>query len=511
MPFRKVIRSWFRVHGKKLLALTANQLGISQIILPLLIIAGIGLSVYLVQQRTNLIPYAAENCQTTSSPDGTITSVKEVESKAKQLGQVKCTEQPEGINVSCPSNVNIKLPAQTVNFQVSCIKTRLQTVFWDGIDPAHITGYIIHFTWSDGHESWDFKNGGGLLERDYGFLKRGNKVFAKNKDNELTNSYVLTDFKDHTFEYNQFDNTGENMKYNPTKSFALYSSTYTGGAPGDASAIAAQVLGGTSGTTGTSAGQTVTSTATSIGSSSSTKSPSPSKSPAASKAPDNSNNNPTGGTSAGTSGTTTAPGGGGGTTVPSSLTKNEITKFQSSFSVLYTRLGTTKNTGNLKIVSEIANTELASLVSDITNCKDDAAVGTCLEKYRERFNFAKTAARLSAFYAIFNGVGGICGKADFGLTTLITAVSDNNITARVNLCQTQDLVKIWRVFTGAFRPIIATDTRWPANPTCITPPNALPNTEPINVLEHYRQAEILFKNRPGFVENTPCNGIGTTP
>lgn len=183
------------------------------------------------------------------------------------------------------------------------------------------------------------------------------------------------------------------------------------------------------------------------------------------------------------------------------LTKSEIIGFKASFDALYSRLGTTKDTGNLKVVSTIANTELTSIVSQLPTCPDDANVGPCLDqKFRTRFDFAKTAARLSAFYAIFNGVSGICVKSDFGLNPLITASSTSNTQGRVNLCTEPTAAqKIWRIFAnGKFEPVLASDTRWPANPTCASLPQ--------DVLTHYRNAETLFNTQAGFTQNTLCNG-----
>ncbi len=215
-------------------------------------------------------------------------------------------------------------------------------------------------------------------------------------------------------------------------------------------------------------------------------SPAPSSSTAASASPAGS---PTGG----------APG-----SVPVSLTKAEITQFKSSFDALYTRLGTTKDTGNLNVVSTIANNELTSIVSQLGTCPDDANVGKCLDdKFRTRFDFAKTAARLSAFYGIFNNVSGLCVKSDFGLNPLITATSSNNTQGRVNLCTEPTAArKVWRIFAaGKFEPILSTDTRWPNNPTCA----ALPQ----DVMSHYRNAEKLFSTQSGFVSNTLCDGETT--
>src|SRR5205814_10670657 len=107
-----------------------------------------------------------------------------------------------------------------------------------------------------------------------------------------------------------------------------------------------------------------------------------------------------------------SPSGSGGGTVPVPLTKAEITGFKTSFDALYARLGTTKDQGNLKVVSTLANDELTSITSQLSTCPDDANVGTCLnQKFRTRFDFAKTAARLTAFYAIFNNVSRLCVKS----------------------------------------------------------------------------------------------------
>jgi len=188
-------------------------------------------------------------------------------------------------------------------------------------------------------------------------------------------------------------------------------------------------------------------------------------------------------------------------TVPTSLTKAEITGFSNSYKALAGRLGTASNSGNLKVVSTIAGTELDSIVSQLPTCPDDASVGKCLDdKFRTRFDFAKTAARLTAFYAIFNNVSGLCVKSDFGLNPLITAASTTNTNGRVNLCTEPTAAgKIWRIFAaGKFEPVLASDTRWPANPTCATLPQ--------DVATHYRNAEKLFNTQSGFTENTLCDG-----
>ena len=199
-----------------------------------------------------------------------------------------------------------------------------------------------------------------------------------------------------------------------------------------------------------------------------------------------------------------APSASSGGSAPISLTKAEITGFKNSYDLLHARLGSTATTGNLKVTSTIAKSELDSIVSQLPTCPDDSNVGTCLDsKFRTRFDFAKTAARLTAFYAIFNNVSGICVKSDFGLNPLITATSSTNTQGRVNLCtEPAAAQKLWRVFVGGkFEPIISTDTRWPANPAC--------GTLPADVLAHYRNAETLFNTQSGFISNTLCDGKTT--
>lgn len=192
-----------------------------------------------------------------------------------------------------------------------------------------------------------------------------------------------------------------------------------------------------------------------------------------------------------------------GTTAPVvSLTKAEIIGFKNNFDAVSPRLGVASGSGNLSIVSGLASSELNSIVSQLPNCPDDANVGRCVDtNFRVRFDFAKTAARLSVFYGIFKGVQGICVKADLGLTPLITSTSQSGTAGRVNLCN-EAIAKVWRIFVPSqaakFQPIVSTDTRFPVNPTCATLPT--------DVLTHLRNAEILFNNQAGFVQNTLCDG-----
>jgi len=541
---------------------TTNQSGFSQIILPLFLIAAIGVTVFLVQQRTNLIPFAQENL--CNDPGAEDQSVKggQVADKAKDLefGNIQCHQKVENINVGCKSNVTIKVEGQPqpTNFQVGCVKTRQQTVF--------ANGFVIHFTWSDGRESWDYKkraaDGGGTLIQNTGFSKRaGANLSEKKGDGTLTGGYGITTFADKTVEYNKFGRDGDNNLFQPYESFAIYSPNYNGGVPINTAEIVRAVLG--QGTTGTS-NQPITSGSTNIGSVrnqgnsglnqscddpgdctsgncksgkciqgtlTANKECSDNSQCASNKcnagkcaAPTTTNNttnntssnstarngtsNTTSGNTTGTPVTNTTAGTGTntttGTAAPVTLTKAEITGFKASYDAFYPKLGAAKDTGNLKVVSTIANTELASIIAELPTCPDDANVGTCVDsKFRRRFDLAKTAARLSAFYATFNSIPGACVKADLGLNPLISATSQAGSTGRVNLC-TDRLVasRIWMIFAGGkFVPVLSTDTKYPQNPTCAG--------LPADVLTHFRQAEGLFKNQAGFVENTVCDGKTT--
>lgn len=543
--------------------LTTSQAGFSQIILPLFLLAAIGLSVFLVQQQTNLIPFAQENlCNAPGTEDQSVKG-GQVADKAKDLdfGNIQCHQKVENINVGCKGNITIKVEGQPqpTNFQVGCIKTRQQTVF--------ANGFVIHFTWSDGRESWDYKkraaDGGGTLIQNTGFSKRaGTNLSEKKGDGTLTGGYGITTYADKTVEYNKFGRDGDNNLFQPYESFAIYSPNYNGGVPNNTAEIVQAALG--QGSAGTS-NQPITSGSTNIGSVrnqgnsglnqscdhpgdctsgncksgkciqgtlTANKECSDNSQCASNKcnagkcaAPTGTNNTTNNTSTNRTTGNTTTTNNTSVTnnttgapvtntttttnntttgTVPVALTKAEITGFKASYDAFYPKLGAAKDTGNLKVVSTIANTELASIIAELPTCPDDANVGTCVDsKFRRRFDLAKTAARLSAFYATFNSIPGACVKADLGLNPLISATSQAGSTGRVNLC-TDRLVasRIWMVFGGGkFVPILSTDTKYPQNPTCAGLPT--------DVLAHFRQAEGLFKTQTGFIENTVCDGKTT--
>ncbi len=229
---------------------------------------------------------------------------------------------------------------------------------------------------------------------------------------------------------------------------------------------------------------------------------SPSPSSSASSSPSGSASASPSGSASPAASTSPAPSAssGGGGTIPISLTKAEIIGFKSSFDALNQRLPASPS-GNLRIVSTLAKNELTSIVNELPTCPDNANVGQCIDsKFRTRFDLAKTAARLSAFYAVFNDIPGICVKADLGLNPLFTATSANNTTGRVNICNDRRVPqKIWMIFAGGtFTPILSTDQKFKPNPTCATLPT--------DVITHYRNAETLFKNQPGFIQNTFCDG-----
>lgn len=526
-----------------------SQRGAAQILLPLFLIAAVALTVYIAQQRTNLIPFAADG---------------------------DCT--PKNATLATPDsastgNVNPAGKKETVNGKTKAyIEKREQWIEPDG-------SYVIKFTWTDGRISWDFKNSTGVLDSNGYALSRDGKCTKVKKTNGKgqnlivpagKDAAVLTKFEDGTEEYNYFikkvasgPNEESNWTYDVAESYSLYGGTTGSGKTGDACTQPSDCQSGTCtnekcASQGSKAGGdactkgvecqsgTCTNSKCAGGSSATGKacddnsdcasnkcennkcvavsasgSPKSSSSPKASSGSSGNNGgNNSGGGSGGTSSPTpttsippasVAPSASvptantPGTGAPVSLTKAEITSFKASFDALYTRLGTAKDTGNLKIVADIANTELASIASQLSTCPDDANVGPCLDsKFRTRFDLAKTAARLAAFYGIFNNVSGLCVKSDFGLNPLITATSTTSASGRVNLCSEPTAARrIWKIFVNSkFEDILTTDTRFPANPTCAT----LPSTEPVNVMDHYRKAEALFSTQPGFIANTLCDG-----
>lgn len=582
-----------------------NQSGFSGVILPLFLLAAIGISVYLVQQRTNLIPFAQEN----NPPNGCV----KITPQKRFVRYKNCTAADK----SCADTTNL-LPStgeQDVNKDFT-------------FDGKIVAGYPLKETvweWTNGWKSYGTKgprlakdNGKGDLDPANGldgdritiskgrFDSPGGKGYEQTDSDGLTNGVNKSKYGGGVIVEFSYDKLGTNLQgvstpgtrtYDPSRTYAFApqdpnsnvkcdggggngggatgskkngetcdpnqgsqcksgvcsnSKCVQGSKKGDESCRNPEECQSNTCTNGKCAGgSTVTGRACDEDSDcasnkcdsktnkcvSVTASKSPSPTPRASGAITPS---PTGGDTwqevdeprciaacAGTfpsgakcffnqarnmyncSGVAPSPIA-SPTAIPTgappvvTLTKAEITGFKGSFDALFARLGTAKDNGNLKIVSTIANTELTSIVSQLPSCPDDANVGTCVDsKFRTRFDLAKTAARLSAFYAIFNSIPGLCVKADIGLNPLITATSQAGTPGRVNLCSDRLVAtKIWMIFiAGKFSPILSTDSRFPANPTCAS--------LPADVLSHYRNAESLFKTQAGFIQNTVCDGKTT--
>jgi hypothetical protein len=548
--------------------LSLNQRGASQILLPLFLLAAIGLGVYLTQQQTELTPSAQEttaptgckkvtpgtrsvkykNCQSASEPCGDETS-----------SQASSGEQDVDANFQFAGKTVASYPLKEAVWdfggwklydmkgprQSDGDRTSISTGRFDGpsgksykevdSDPAGANREAYKITYrEDGGQSTVVEyayttKGSGLVNyqgaptsekydpsKSYAFVPEtagakcdgtGSTTGSKKTGEACTKG---PDCQSGSCTNNKCDATGvKKGGESCTKGSECQSNQCTNNKCSGGSRTVGQSCDGPSECASNKCenNKCVSATASSSPRSSSSPRPSGSSSstgggggtaPGASTAPGTSPA-PSASITASASPTGSTPG-----SVPVSLTKAEITQFKASFDALYTRLGATKDTGNLRVVSGIANNELTSIVSQLSTCPDDANVGKCLDdKFRTRFDFAKTAARLSAFYGIFNNVSGLCVKSDFGLNPLITATSSNSTQGRVNLCTEPTAAqKVWRIFAGGkFEPVLSTDTRWPNNPTCA----ALPQ----DVMTHYRNAEKLFSTQAGFLSNTLCDGETT--
>lgn len=174
------------------------------------------------------------NCQTSGPADASLTQTP-ISGETGKLGALKCSEQKENIGGGSNKEITIQAGNQATKFNSSTITNRQQTVYENG--------FVIHFWWSDGHETWDFKDKGGILKKNTGFIKRNGTFKNKTTDQQFSNGYIITLFDDKTIEYNKFTGTGENIKFIPAESFALYNPNYTGNTPTNAPGIAAQVFG----------------------------------------------------------------------------------------------------------------------------------------------------------------------------------------------------------------------------------------------------------------------------
>jgi hypothetical protein len=542
--------------------LPLNQRGASQILLPLFLLAAIGLSVYLVQQRTDLIPSA----QTAISTPTDCTRIT-----PQAASRYICYK--DGPTAALCKSSQAEASGENPEYKVK----------------------EIGYTWSNGWKSFSLKGAvtadgdrvgigsdGYQGKAEVRFDDTSGKSYESEESKQLNGNsdYVLTEYKGGIAEYSFMEN-GTNFQgisgktYKADKSFAFVpnkSGVNCGPGGGSTNNNTGNTTNNTTGSkktgdtcvrgsdcqSGTCTNEKCDATGSKAGGADCTKaaecqsgtctnnkcaggtrsvgqscdgpnecasnkctdgkcvSAAASASPKATSSPKASSGSTSGGGASGGSTASTAPSGSTApgasvptastpaSTTPVSLTKAEITGFKASFDALDRRLGTASQSGNLNIVAGIARNELNSIVSQLPTCPDDANVGSCLDsKFRTRFDLAKTAARLSAFYAIFNNVSGICVKSDFGLNPLITATAQTGTVGRVNLCSEPTAARrIWKIFiNGRFEDMLSTDTRFPPNPTCASLPQ--------DVLAHYRNAETLFSTQTGFIQNSLCDGKTT--
>lgn len=192
-----------------------------------------------ISKITGSVSAQDQNCQNEGPADSSL-SQNPISGEVGKLGALRCYEQQEKINASSTKDINIQSGTQTTKFNSSVITQRQQTVYEQG--------FVIHYTWSDGHETWDFKNSAGTLEKNTGFIKRNGSIKNKKADLQLNNGYIITQFEDNTIEYNKFSVVNNENKYLPAESYSLYNANYTGDAPSNAPAIATQVFGSNSST-----------------------------------------------------------------------------------------------------------------------------------------------------------------------------------------------------------------------------------------------------------------------
>ena len=544
--------------------LPINQRGAAQILLPLFLLAAIGLTVYLAQQPTDLAPSAAEvptlapqgctkvspgrrlvqykNCQSASENCGTVTPLTHSQAGEQDINADYKFPPPNGAVVAgYPLKETVwefgswKLHSMKGPRQSDGDRTTISESRFDGPDgksytevdddPAGANREATRIVYRE--------KGGSSTVVEFAYTKSGtNYQGLPGTTYDMTKSFAFVPNSsgtkcDGTGTTAGTKNTGEactgpgdcksgsctNRKCDAQGSKAGGATCEDGPECQSGSCTNGKCAGGsrTVGQTCDSPSECASNKCTANRCVAATSSTTPSSTPRASTPGGTASTSPSASTPAASTPTASTPSTSsspaasvpGGST-PTSLTKAEITGFRNSYNALAARLGTASNSGNLKVVSGIAGSELNSIVAQLPTCPDDANVGSCLDtKFRTRFDFAKTAARLTAFYAIFNNISGLCVKSDFGLNPLITATSSTNTQGRVNLCTEPTAAqKIWRIFaSGKFEPMLATDTRWPANPTC--------GTLPPDVLTHYRNAETLFSTQAGFTSNTLCDGKTT--
>lgn len=255
------------------------------------------------QEATNCAEPGPEDPSLTQSP---------ISDEVGKLGAKKCNEEKENIGGGVNKQITVQTGGQNTQFNASTITNRQQSVFDQG--------FVIHFWWSDGHETWDFKDKIGVLKKNTGFIKRNN-IQKKTGDQQFNNGYVITVFADKTIEYNKFTGTGESIKYLPAESFSLFNANYNGGAPNEAPAIAAQVFGQGN-------GQVIQSETTNIGNNNNNRGNSGNGSNGG-----NNNNGGGGGAGAGAGGTNTGTGTGGTNAGGTGATQGPVSSGTPTFSI----------------------------------------------------------------------------------------------------------------------------------------------------------------------------------
>lgn len=129
--------------------------------------------------------------------------------------------------------------------------------------------------------------------------------------------------------------------------------------------------------------------------------------------------------------------------------KTIVTNFKKDYEekALHVFKGSAGYSGDLKAAADVANTELGKALTELDKCTstDNACVGTA----KTFFDRAKVAAWLSAFYAIQSNYKQICTKADLGLTPTISAQVKETTqgSQRVHLCSGENgSERKWRWF-----------------------------------------------------------------
>lgn len=382
--------------------LTAHsQKGIAQWALLLVVLVGIAVGVYAIQNQTNLIPHAADNSPAQPpTPQGTVTNKGNVES----------------------INPGATAAKDASGLTTAKIVTRQQTDTTDG--------YLIHFVWSDGRESWDAKDSTGQLIKSKSYAIRNGKKSVQVGSPVTNGAKTLTTVKwdDGTTEYNVF---GADGKYNVSASYSICCTKAT---------------------------------------------PKPTKTPTPKPASQGSSSSGGGSKPAtGSFGSVST----GGTTTPTTTTpvtstsqtnaslQTTLTQFQTLKQVFNSTIvaaeaspGATLNIDDKARLDDLINKTNQSIDSGIQatqSCMSSNST-TCAVQITPLLQYSKTAARLSAFSAIFARIPQICTRADFGITPEITGTSSDGITGPIYLCTgAVGTDQKWRIFDSSNNPHTLSD------------------------------------------------------